>query len=185
MNKLLLTVGIAALATTQAMAASSPDKTFAKKAAQGGLAEVQVGQLAQQKATSPQVKEFAQTLVNDHMQANQELQQIAQGAGMTLREKALLEVQVVNWLPPVAAKPEVPKGAPPANPPSQKDPPPAATENAPAPVAPAPPTVAPPPPAAANAPPPVPPPAIAPPPAAPPPAAEAQPPPSPAAPGAT
>jgi putative membrane protein len=84
MNKLLLTVGIAALATTQAMAASSPDKTFAKKAAQGGLAEVQVGQLAQQKATSPQVKEFAQTLVNDHMQANQELQQIAQGAGMTL-----------------------------------------------------------------------------------------------------
>lgn len=54
------------------------------KAAQGGLAEVQVGQLAQEKAQSPEVKQFGQTLVDDHTQANQELQQIAQQEGITL-----------------------------------------------------------------------------------------------------
>lgn len=84
MKKLVTTIGIVALAATQAMAAPSADKKFAMKAAKDGLAEVQLGQLAQQKAASPQVKEFGQTLVNDHTQANQELQQIAQGAGMTL-----------------------------------------------------------------------------------------------------
>jgi putative membrane protein len=45
---------------------------------------VQVGQLAEQKAASPQVKQFGQTLVQDHTQSNEQLQQIANQQGMTL-----------------------------------------------------------------------------------------------------
>lgn len=53
------------------------DESFADTAAQGGLAEVAMGQLAQQKASSQAVKQFGQTLVDDHTQSNRELQQIA------------------------------------------------------------------------------------------------------------
>lgn len=87
MNKLsttVFTIGILGLAATQVMAAPASDKKFATKAAEGGLAEVQVGQLAQQKAASPQVKQLGETLVTDHTQANQELQQVAQNEGITL-----------------------------------------------------------------------------------------------------
>jgi putative membrane protein len=63
---------------------SQADKTFAMTAAQGGLAEVQDGQLAAQKAASPQVKQYAQKLVTDHSRANDQLQQIAQQENLTL-----------------------------------------------------------------------------------------------------
>ena len=57
------------------------------KAAQGGLAEVQDGQLASQKGGSPRVKQFGQRMVTDHSQSNDELQQIAQQADLTLPSK--------------------------------------------------------------------------------------------------
>ncbi|MBV8071595.1 MAG: DUF4142 domain-containing protein [Acidobacteriaceae bacterium] len=63
---------------------SSADTTFATKAAQGGLAEVQLGQLAVSKAESPSVKEFGQKMVDDHTKANDQLKQLAQQQNMTL-----------------------------------------------------------------------------------------------------
>lgn len=62
----------------------SPDAVFAMKAAQGGMAEVQLGQLAAQKATSPDVKSFAQMMVDDHTKANDNLKSVASQEGMTL-----------------------------------------------------------------------------------------------------
>jgi putative membrane protein len=59
--------------------ASVPDDQFANKAAQAGLAEVELGGLASQKAESPDVKQFAQQMVTDHTQANQQLKQAAPG----------------------------------------------------------------------------------------------------------
>lgn len=80
----LLTAGLLLAASTALAAPSPADKTFAMKVAQGGLAEVQDGQLASQRATSPQVKQFGQQMVTDHSQANQDLQQIAQQENLTL-----------------------------------------------------------------------------------------------------
>lgn len=54
------------------------DKTFVEKATIGGLFEVQSSQLAQQKAQSDQIKQFAQMMVTDHTAANQELTAAAQ-----------------------------------------------------------------------------------------------------------
>ena len=62
----------------------SPDAKFAIMAAQGGMAEVQLGQLAAQKASSADVKAFGQQMVDDHSRANDQLKSVAQGQGMTL-----------------------------------------------------------------------------------------------------
>jgi len=53
------------------------DTAFVEKAARGGLAEVELGQLAVQKASSQEVKEFAQRMVDDHTKANEQLKQVA------------------------------------------------------------------------------------------------------------
>ncbi|HEX5110843.1 MAG TPA: DUF4142 domain-containing protein [Vicinamibacterales bacterium] len=56
---------------------ASPDEKFIKEAVEGGLAEVEIARLAAQKATSPEVKQFAQRLVDDHGKANAKLSAIA------------------------------------------------------------------------------------------------------------
>src|SRR6185312_511389 len=63
---------------------SASDQKFMKEAAQGGEAEVQLGQLAQQKAESPDVKAFGQRMVDDHTKANDQLKQVASQKGVTL-----------------------------------------------------------------------------------------------------
>src|SRR2546428_4507800 len=45
---------------------SAADKGFAMKAAEGGMAEVSIGQMAAQKATDADVKNFGNRMVNDH-----------------------------------------------------------------------------------------------------------------------
>jgi putative membrane protein len=84
-----LTAGAAALAQTQMDSGSSKmmksaDTKFAVAAAQGGMAEVQMGQLAVQKATNPDVKAFGQHMVDDHSKANDELKEVASKEGITL-----------------------------------------------------------------------------------------------------
>jgi len=53
------------------------DKKFAMDAAMGGMAEVQLGKLAAEKATNPDVKQFAQRMVDDHGKANDEFKTVA------------------------------------------------------------------------------------------------------------
>lgn len=53
------------------------DRKFIREAAESGMYEVQVGQLAGSKATDPEVKSFASMLVEQHTAANNELVQLA------------------------------------------------------------------------------------------------------------
>ena len=60
------------------------DGTFAKKAAAGGMAEVKLGQLAQEKASNEQVKQFGKRMETDHTNAGNELMQIARKQNIAL-----------------------------------------------------------------------------------------------------
>lgn len=60
------------------------DQRFMMKAAQGGMAEVQLGQLAVQHAGSQAVKDFGQRMVDDHSKANDQLKQLAAQKNVTL-----------------------------------------------------------------------------------------------------
>ena len=66
---------------------SAGDKAFIMKAAQGGMTEVQLGQLAADKGTSQDVKDFGARMVTDHGKANDELKSIASSKGITLPDK--------------------------------------------------------------------------------------------------
>ncbi len=60
------------------------DRKFIEEAANSGMFEVQVAQLAAAKATDPKVKSFASMLVDHHTAANNELVKIANGRGVEL-----------------------------------------------------------------------------------------------------
>jgi len=60
------------------------DQNFVKQAAQGNMAEIQMAQLAEQKATDPKVKELAKTIAQDHKQAQEKLEQIAQTQNVSI-----------------------------------------------------------------------------------------------------
>jgi putative membrane protein len=61
-----------------------PDHKFMLEAAQGGMMEVQLAQLAQQKASSDDVKEFAKELEQDHSKANENLKDLAKQKNVAL-----------------------------------------------------------------------------------------------------
>ncbi|HEX3704004.1 MAG TPA: DUF4142 domain-containing protein [Vicinamibacterales bacterium] len=63
---------------------SAADQTFVKKAAEGGMAEVELGKLAAEKAASPEVKQFGQKMMDDHGKANDQLKSLAQNKNITL-----------------------------------------------------------------------------------------------------
>jgi putative membrane protein len=60
------------------------DKMFLRKAAEGGIAEVKLGELAAQKAGSDEVKAFAQKMVEDHTKMNNDMAQIADSMGVMM-----------------------------------------------------------------------------------------------------
>jgi putative membrane protein len=70
--------------STMASTLDHDDQEFVNKAAQGGMAEVMLGQTASTKGTSPDVKNFGNRMVTDHGKANDELKQLAQTKGVTL-----------------------------------------------------------------------------------------------------
>ncbi len=64
--------------------AQRPDTQFLTTAMTSGTKEIQLGQLAQQKATNDDVKDYAKMLVDDHQKANDELLDVVDKAGIAV-----------------------------------------------------------------------------------------------------
>ena len=71
-------------AANRSVGASGPDHTFVMKAAHGGLAEVEMGRLAQERGSSAKVKDFGKRMVDDHTRLNNDLEKVAKDKGITL-----------------------------------------------------------------------------------------------------
>jgi putative membrane protein len=69
------------------------DEIFVKKAASGGMAEVELGKIGQAKAVKPEVKMFSERLVTDHGKANDELKSAAREAGIEVPTRMEAEAQ--------------------------------------------------------------------------------------------
>jgi putative membrane protein len=63
---------------------ASMDEKFVTKAAQGGMAEVDLGNVAKQNGANDAVKQFGERMVTDHSKANDELKALAQQKNWTL-----------------------------------------------------------------------------------------------------
>lgn len=72
------------LALAKDISSSINPAAFLAIAYQDGLAEIQQAQLAQQKASSDDVRNFAQRMVDDHTQANNQIASLAQQKSVTL-----------------------------------------------------------------------------------------------------
>ena len=55
------------------------EKSFITDAASGGSMEVQLGQMAQQKGSTQEIKDFGKMMVTDHTKANSELETLISG----------------------------------------------------------------------------------------------------------
>jgi len=62
---------------------AAADEDFVKQVSAAGLAEINFGRLAAQDAANPDVRAFGQRMVQDHGQANEQLNRIADAAGIT------------------------------------------------------------------------------------------------------
>jgi putative membrane protein len=60
------------------------DAEFAKAAAEGGMVEVKLGQLAQEKGSSDKVKDFGKRMVDDHTLAGEQLKTVASQENIAL-----------------------------------------------------------------------------------------------------
>lgn len=83
-SKALIMAGL--MMTTQAFAAdlAHGDKSFIEKAAHAGQVEIEASKLAQTKATSPEVKSFADQMIKDHEAVASELSTLATAKGVKL-----------------------------------------------------------------------------------------------------
>jgi len=72
-----LVFGIALAVASTSVQAQSGDQAFVTKLAGVGMAEVELGTMAKDKASSREVKAFAQRMIDDHGKAGDELKAVA------------------------------------------------------------------------------------------------------------
>ena len=63
---------------------TSVEKIFIKKAADGGMTEVELGRLAAEKGGSDEVKDFGNQMVKDHSKINDDLKEVAGKMNVTV-----------------------------------------------------------------------------------------------------
>jgi putative membrane protein len=82
--KRLMFAALSLLPIIALAADATPDMSFYKSLAEGGMAEVRDGKLAQERSKDPKIQEFGAMMVKDHSAANQELMALAQSKGIKL-----------------------------------------------------------------------------------------------------
>ena len=73
-----LIAGFAIAITGAVVGAQGPDQPFVTRLAGVGMAEVELGTLAKDKASSREVKAFAQRMIDEHTKAGNELKAVAE-----------------------------------------------------------------------------------------------------------
>jgi len=63
---------------------SKSDQNIMREIAQANLAEIEAGKIALSQSKNDQVRNFAQKMIDDHQQAQKDLEQLAQAKGVTL-----------------------------------------------------------------------------------------------------
>jgi putative membrane protein len=74
----ILAVIVTATLFFVACSKSEDSSKFANEAAQGGMAEVEMGRLAVARANNAEVQQFGQRMIDDHSKGNNELMQLAE-----------------------------------------------------------------------------------------------------------
>jgi putative membrane protein len=82
---------VLAVAGAPVFAADPPDASFYKQLAEGGIAEVQAGKLAQGKSSNGEVKDFGAMMVKDHTTAGEQLKALADAKGIKLPDTSSAE----------------------------------------------------------------------------------------------
>ena len=82
-------------AETEGTKATAKEAVFIMKAADGGMAEVEMGKLAADKGGSDAVKDFGNRMVKDHSKANDQLKDIAANMGVTIPDKVNAKEQAM------------------------------------------------------------------------------------------
>jgi putative membrane protein len=83
-NALKNGVETAVNSVSNAVTGRPTEEDFWNKAAEGGMAEVELSKLAQTKSQNADVKKFAQMMITDHTKANTELKALAAKKNVTL-----------------------------------------------------------------------------------------------------
>jgi putative membrane protein len=63
------------------------DREFVEKAAKSSMSEVLISRVAVERTTNPEVKRFAQTMIDDHTSASEQLATLASNRGLALPAK--------------------------------------------------------------------------------------------------
>jgi len=76
--------------------ANDQDRTFVMNASMSNRAEVELGNMALQRAQNQDVRNYGQMMVTEHTQAQNELQTVATNAGLQTQMDAPLSQEMVN-----------------------------------------------------------------------------------------
>ena len=95
LGMVLVAVGLMVPCAKAATLVTTADQDFILAAAQGGMTEVKLGELAGQKGTRADVKEFGQMMVKDHTAINNDMKALAAQKGVMLPDSLDAEHQAM------------------------------------------------------------------------------------------
>ena len=75
---------------------SKSDQNIMREIAQANLAEIEAGKVALSQSRNEQVRNYAQKMIDDHQQAQQELEELAQAKGVTLPDEPVKKLSALE-----------------------------------------------------------------------------------------